>query len=473
MKLYSEQVLDLENSITAKRQRMEEIMQKAQEEGRSTDSEESEEFDGLQSETEQLSGDLKRVKSLMEGAKATPVQGADGEQATAARAPAIVSKAIKMKDEPGLMFARHALCMLAAKNNTALAAHLAEEHYGDKSPVAVALKGMNGRSVESVLKAAVAAATTTDATWASPLLAYNNYSGDFVEYLRPMTILGQFGMNGVPAANRIPFNVHIKKETSGGMAYWTGQGAAKPVTKFDYLDVYFGWYKVAAISVATDEMIRFSDPSIEVLIRNGLAAAGAERLNADFANYLFAGSANVSPASPWYGAATVASSGTDADAIRADLVALEAAAEDANNPLETLVYVMNPRTARALSIMYNPLGQREFAGMTRMGGTLGGVPVITSGYVPYDTSGGVVLMANAQDLWYADDGQATVDMSNQASIQMLDNPTNNSTGSTTPTTMVSMFQTDSTAFRMHRFANWGRRRDSSFAVLTGVNWGAA
>jgi hypothetical protein len=81
-----------------------------------------------------------------------------------------------------------------------------------------------------------------------------------------------------------------------------------------------------------------------------------------------------------------------------------------------------------------------------------------------------VALVNASDVYYSDDGQATVDMSNQASIQMLDNPTNNS-GTGTATSLVSMFQTDSTAFRMHRFANWSRRRASSFAYLTGVNWG--
>jgi hypothetical protein len=55
-------------------------------------------------------------------------------------------------------------------------------------------------------------------------------------------------------------------------------------------------------------------------------------------------------------------------------------------------------------------------------------------------------------------------------LQMLDNPTNNSaTG--TPTTMVSMFQTNSTAFLAERFINWARRRTSAVAYLDNVNWG--
>jgi hypothetical protein len=76
---------------------------------------------------------------------------------------------------------------------------------------------------------------------------------------------------------------------------------------------------------------------------------------------------------------------------------------------------------------------------------------------------------NARDVWLADDGQVTIDASGEASLQMDDEPTNDSSAPTA-TTLVSMFQTDSTAFRAERFINWARRRDSGVAYLTGVNW---
>jgi hypothetical protein len=55
----------------------------------------------------------------------------------------------------------------------------------------------------------------------------------------------------------------------------------------------------------------------------------------------------------------------------------------------------------------------------------------------------------------------TIDASAEASLQMLDNPTNQSTaasGGPTPTTVVSMFQTNSVALRATRFVNWVKRR---------------
>jgi len=104
------------------------------------------------------------------------------------------------------------------------------------------------------------------------------------------------------------------------------------------------------------------------------------------------------------------------------------------------------------------------------GGVFLGVPVVVSDYLPSDTSGGMIVLVNARDIWLADDGQVTIDASREASLQMLDNPTNNS-ASGTATSLVSMFQTNSTAFLAERYINWARRRSSGVAYLTGVNYG--
>lgn len=65
-----------------------------------------------------------------------------------------------------------------------------------------------------------------------------------------------------------------------------------------------------------------------------------------------------------------------------------------------------------------------------------------------------------------------LDVSREASLQMLDNPTNDSV-TPTATTMVSMFQTNSVAFRCERILNWARRRDNAAVYLTSAAWGGA
>ncbi|MBO4970198.1 MAG: phage major capsid protein, partial [Pseudomonas sp.] len=328
-----------------------------------------------------------------------------------------------------------------------------------------------GQKMEGLMKATIAAGTTTGTTWAAPLVDYQNFAGDFVEYLRPRTILGQFGSNGVPSLNRIPFNVKIGGQTSGGGAYWVGEGAPKPLTSFDFNNTELRWAKIATIAVLTNELIRFSDPSAERLVRDGLAAAVIERADIDFIDPAKAAVANVSPASITNGATAIASSGNTAEDIRADVQALWAPFIAARNAPRNAVYIMDSTTALALSLLQNPLGQAEYPGLTMNGGTFMGVPVVVSDYLPVTSAGGIVVLVNASDIWLADDGQVTIDASREASLQMLDNPTNNS-GTGTATSMVSMFQTNSTAFLAERYINWARRRASGVAYLTGVNWGA-
>ena len=153
----------------------------------------------------------------------------------------------------------------------------------------------------------------------------------------------------------------------------------------------------------------------------------------------------------------------------ADINALWAAAIDANLPLTSAVYVTTPSIALALSLMTNSLGTAmQFPDVSIRGGSIRGVPVIISNYVP----AGLVVLVFASEIWFSDDGVVTVDASTQASIQMMDNPTNDS-GVPTHTSMVSMFQTDSVALRAERFINWTKRRSTAVAVLQDVSWGGA
>ncbi|MGJ7243594.1 hypothetical protein ABMZ73_13570 [Morganella morganii] len=66
-----------------------------------------------------------------------------------------------------------------------------------------------------------------------------------------------------------PFNVRIPGQISGGQGYWVGQGAPKPLTKFDFQSVQLGVAKVANIAVLTDELVRFSNPAS---VTNGVTA---------------------------------------------------------------------------------------------------------------------------------------------------------------------------------------------------------
>lgn len=458
MSKIAERIASFQNARTEKSARMAAIMDDAGDE--TLDASQAEEHDNLDAEVKAIDAHIARLKSQEANLAATakPIEGVTSIQTGAeARGSAVQVKA-QPKLEKGIGFARLAKVKALAKLDGESVRTVAKELYGEESEI----YGL-------VTKAAVPAGTTADGNWAGALVGEGtNVIADFVEFLRPRTILGRFGQNGVPSLRNVPFNVPLVGQTSGGQGYWVGEGKAKPLTSFGYERNLLDIFKVANIAVVTEELLRRSTPAAEGLIRDNLADAIAARLDTDFINPAKAAVAGVSPASITNGLTAVVSTGGDADAIRADVRALMATFIAAQNAPTSGVWIMGTLTALGLSMMVNPLGQPEFPGITMTGGTFQGLPVIVSDYI----GAGVVVLANASDIYLADEGGVQVDMSREASLEMADNPAHNSDTPTGATSLVSMFQTNSVAFRVERFINWQRRRPSAVAILTGATWGA-
>jgi len=360
---------------------------------------------------------------------------------------------------PGIAVARIARVKALAAMTSSMAREKAAELYGEDSD-----------TYGYFAKAAVAPALTSDASWAGNLVGdETSVFADFVEYLRPQTILGKFGQGGIPSLRNVGFRMPLIGQTSGGSGYWVGEGKAKPLTKFDFSRTTLEPLKVANIAVASKEVLRDSSPSADGIIRDSLVAALRERLDIDFIDPTKAASAGISPASITYGVTPIPSSGTTADHVRADMQAVFGAFIAANNAPQTGVWVMPATVALALSLMQNPLGSAEFPGIGMNGGTLFGLPVIVSEYVPNDpTNGATVVLINAGDVYLGDEGGFEVDFSREASLQMDDAPDNPSTASTV---LVSLWQNNLVGFLAERTINWAKRRPEAVQVLSGVKWG--
>jgi HK97 family phage major capsid protein/HK97 family phage prohead protease len=465
MKTITEQIKEFQSARAAKAARQTELMTKAGEAGVTLDEAQEQEYDTLTEEIKKIDSHLVRLDSLEKSAvAATPAQGANPQQAAASR-DRQTPHAIQVKSNlpPGIEFSRMVLCKLAsfASQGSVSPLEVAKHRYPD-----------NPRIQDYLTKAAVPAGTTSDPVWAGPLVDTTNLASEFLEYLRPQTIIGKFGTGNIPSLRRVPFNVRITGQASGGNAYWVGQGAPKPLTSFAFNAQTLLWAKVAAIAVITEELARFSSPSAETLVRDALRDAIVERLDVDFIDPAQAAVAGVNPASITFGVTPLATAGATADNVRTDIQNLLEAYIASNQDVSGLVIIMPNTLALALSVMVNTLGQREFPDMTLNGGTIMGLPVITSQYAANQSgSGNLVIAVNARFVALADDGQVSVDASREASLQMLDNPTNNSaTG--TATSMVSMFQTNSIALRAERFINWGVLRSGAVQLIDDANWGS-
>lgn len=457
MSKYADQIVAYEAKRAALVGSMDAIMTKAAEDGSTLDAAQQEEYDGFDADIKAVDAHLGRLRTMELATKAVPVAGGSTDEGTAARGGASVQVKAQPKLEGGIGLARIAKCIGMAKGALGDAMHIAQARYGDDS------------QAFGAIKAAVAAGSTLSGSWAEDLVGDETGAyADFVEYLRPQTILGKFGNNGIPSLRRVPFREPLIAQTAGGEGYWVGEGAAKPLTSFDFSRTTMEPLKVANIAVLTEENIRSSSPSSEAIVRDALRDALVARLDVDFVNPAKAAVAGISPASITNGSTDdIASSGVDADAIRLDVRSLFARFIAANNAPSSGVWIMSATNALALSMLVNPLGQSEFPGINMNGGTFQGLPVIVSEYV-----GNVIILVNANDIYLADDGGIAIDLSREASLQMDSAPTMNST-TPTPIAMVSMFQTNSVAFRAERTINWARRRATSVAYLTGVAYGGA
>lgn len=456
--------------------RNEELLQKSMDENRSMNTAEATENDDNEATIKQLDADIERAARQLAraGEQAKPVT----EQAKAhSEAPArggVDFAQVKTveKLEPGIAAARYAMCLIKAKGNPQVAFQLAARHYPHTEGVVNTLKAVaegadlaemrKMQSMGMVQKATVPAGTTTGETWASPLVQQDTWAGDFVEYTRPRSLIGQ------AAFRPIPFNVRVPGATTGGSASWVGEGKAKPVTQFGFNDVASSFTKVAAIAVITQELARFSDPSAEAIVRDMLADAVIARIDTS----LFSDDAavtGVSPAGLLNGVTPVAGPADNSqDEIICAILRLWAA-WDSTNLGARPAYYTTPAVARALAWLRDPLGNRAFPGVTMTGGDLGGVPVRVSNYLAdLNTSGGSpLILVDEAEIYIADDGSVNLDTSTEASIEMSDTPAGSSSPTVTAsgTMLVSMFQTNSLAIRAERPIWWGARRAGAVAWI--------
>jgi HK97 family phage major capsid protein/HK97 family phage prohead protease len=457
MKSLQEQITGYKSTRDAKFQEQQGLMTKAAEAGVTLDDEESTRYDTLDAEIKALDVHIKRLEESQkaQAAAATAPAGTTQAVASVTRGGGAVSTS-EPKLPQGIGLARFVLASINARKNGCTVMEFAKQRWPDDQ-----------RLHTYVQRATVPAGLTTDANWAGNLVDPTNLASEFIEFLRPRTIIGR-----IPGLRRVPFNIRVTGQSTGAVANWVGQGKPKPVTSFSTSATTLLYTKIAAIAVITQELARFSDPSAEALVRDELARAVIERMDIDFIDPAQAAVANVSPASITNGVTPLSPSGTTADAARTDLTNLLSTFVENNLDPSNLVLIMPNSLALALSLMVNSLGQPSFPGLTMTGGTLLGIPVVASQYAANASgSGNLVIALDSSSIFLADDGQVTLDASGEASIQMSDAPTNDAaTG--TGQSLVSMYQTNAIAIRAERFINWAKVRTTAVQFIDDVNWGS-
>jgi HK97 family phage major capsid protein/HK97 family phage prohead protease len=440
-----EEIRSLESQHATATARQTGIFEKARAEGRTLDGDEKDQFDSLGADVASYADDLKRLRSLELQVipRARAVSGESSEAAMAVRQGVQISAGRPVVPK-GIPFVRYAMALANGRGSIADAMMFAKR-WKDSTP-----------EVLQALQHKADAGTTTDATWAAPLASPQTLASEFIDLLRPSTFLGK-----LTGLTRVPFNVKIVRQTAGSTIAWVGQTAVKPVGELAFDEVTMGITKVAGIVVISEELARLSTPSAEEKVRSDLIKQTAQFLDEQFIDPAVTATAN-NPASITNGAFTIAASGDDAAAFRCDLRSLVQEFTLQNQSLAGMAILMNETLAGGLGFIVNALGQPEFPGVTVNGGQINGVTVITSGNLPGDTSGSIVVMVKQAEILLADEGGVNVDVSREASLDMA--------GSTSA--VFNLWQRNCVGLRAERFINWQKAHPSAVAYISGANYGS-
>jgi HK97 family phage major capsid protein/HK97 family phage prohead protease len=464
----AEQISAYEAKRAGHSARMTELMTKAADQNVTLDAAESEEYDRLEKETTDIDAHLVRLRRLEEANKAAAVEPPKPPRTEHALIlPDNARISVKGANAPlGSAFTRLAIAIAYGMGDTMKSIQRAKEWKADMPEITAILEAGIGNIMDGQ-KAAVGAGTTTDAGFASPLVFYQVMVDQFIQLLRPRTIIGR-----IPNLRMVPFNIQMPATTTGTSVGWVGENAPKPVSNMAFTTVTMRWAKAAGIVILTQELVRFSNPAAEAVVRGDLVAAMAQFLDRQFVDPAVAAVPNVSPASITNGVTPIVATGTNEAALRADIKSMMQAFLVQNLQLGGGVWIMTQQQALSLSLMINALGQPSFPTITGDGGTLAGYPVVASENLPASggspANGYPMIFALASEIMLADDGQTVIDASNQASVQM-DTAPDSPPSASSP--YVSLWQMNYVGLRAERWINWQKRRTNCVAYIDQAKYG--
>ena len=430
----AEQITDCENRRATCVARMTAILDDA-----TMDETRQKDYDALQSEVTDLDARLPRLRLFEKtmAATATPVDLLPPARPNTA-APPLPAIRVKSNVQPGTAFVRYCKAMLAAKGNRFEAIEIAKDW-------------RDTPEVELTLRAAVNPATTSYTPYAGALVPGLTHLGsEFIDLLRPSTLLGR-----IPGLLSVPFNVKVPRQTADGVVAWVSEGAPKPVSALAFDSVSIGEYKMAQILVFTQELARNSSPRAEDTFRRAMIASMQKFMDSQFIDPAVALVAGNHPASITNGVTGIPATTNPL----VDIATLLNSFVAVGIPLDGVVLLMSPSNAFVLANRRSALGTPDFPGISISGGTVSGVPVITS-----SVCGANIIAVVPQYILYADDGGVRIDVSQEASVQMVDNPA----APDATTVYRSFWQDNLIGLRAERFVAWIKSHANAVNMITGT-----
>jgi HK97 family phage major capsid protein len=278
-------------------------------------------------------------------------------------------------------------------------------------------------------------------------------SQDIIEFLRPASVMRR--MN--PMTVQMPTGtMRIPKITQGSAATYIGENQNIAVTQPQFGQIVLSWKKLAAIVPISNDLVRYSSPSADAIVRDDLVRAMAQAENLAF---LRGDGTAFSPKGLrfWINSANVLiSAGTTLANMVTDIGAMILALLNNNIPMTRPAWLMSPRTWNSLNLVQTTTGAFVFR-PEMAGGTLMGFPFALTTQVPGSGATGEMYLVDFADVVIGDSMNLAVDQSMEAAY--FDGAT-----------VQAAFSLDQTVIRVIQEHDFALRRDVSGAVMTAMSY---
>lgn len=438
----SEQLTGAKSDLQIKSDRLQALMTQDEQHG-GLEGDDATERDTLLKDIPALTSRVKQYQTLEDAqlAQARPFTTVAAVQRTTTAPKVELPPRVK-----GQGFVRYAMAVAAGKGSLSDTLAYAKR-FTDTPEVAAYVKSLH-------FKAEPGTSVVSSPAWGGELVNPSTLETEFIELLRPETIIGK-----VSGFRPVPFNIPIITQTGGSTFGWVGEAGTKQVSELSFTRDTLGYSKAAGIVVLTEELVRLSRPDAEATVRNDMVEQCASFLDAQFIQVGVAAGAN-NPASITNGVTSPAATGADLQSFTYDLKLALATFVAADIPLTGLVIVTTPTIALGISLFTNALGQTPNGfNVTPTGGTLLGYPVIVSESV----NAGTLVIFKPSEVFLADDGRVTLDASNQATLDMM--------GGSPGAPTFNLWQRNCVGIRAERWIRWQKRRAGAVAVIDTAAYG--
>jgi HK97 family phage major capsid protein len=365
------------------------------------------------------------------------------------------------ESEPSLVIGGVARMMVAGGGTVWGARQASIDTLGERHPVTEALHGAGWSGPGMTGQRAMMASVGPSGGFIVP----PDYVAELIEVLRPLTVVRDSG----PRVVAMPRGtMQMPRQNQAASASYGGETTAIPVSQQAVGQIVASYKKLVAMTPVTNDLIRYSDPSVDAMVRDDLAQVIARREDlafvrgdgtADspkgFASFCLAGQKITSNAA--YSLTTVAQ----------EIGGALNKIETANVPLTNLAWLMHPRSKNYLLNVQNTNGFYVYRDEMTTTKTLLGWPFKTTTQIPVNLSVGgnndcseVYLVAMGQSLLF-DSMSLELAVSREGTYTDANGA------------LVSVFQSDQTLIRGIAEHDFHMRHDEAIAMITGVRWSPA